>query len=78
MTIEDMLAFAAGTPSKGGSSSDGYYINFYFKDSEGTTRRETLFDGLTSKEADDIVRGMKESQRKLVSILETYEDRLYR
>lgn len=31
--------------------TDSYYINRYFKDTEGTTRRETIYDGLSLDEA---------------------------
>lgn len=77
MTLAELLAFAGGTFSAEGSPKEGYYINFYFKDAEGDTRRETLFDRLTRKEASDIVKGLTEAKRKVTSIIETYEDRLY-
>lgn len=77
MTIAELLAFATGTFSVEGSSAQGYYVNFYFKDAEGDTRRETLFDGLTKKEAGDIVRKFTDARRTVASVIETYEDRLY-
>lgn len=77
MTIHDLLAFAGGTFSVDGGTKEGYYINFYYKDAEGDTRRDTLFDQLTRKEASDIVKGLTEAKRKVTSIIETYEDRLY-
>lgn len=35
-----------------------YYVNCYFDEGEGFTRRDTVLDGLTKKEAERVVKSL--------------------
>lgn len=76
MTMAELIAFGTGAFSIEGSSEEGYGIDFNFRDGD-FNRREPMFYGLSRKEANDIVKTLKEAQRKIISKLETYQDRIY-
>lgn len=78
MTIPDLIEFATGTFLAEGTAENNFYVNHYFRDADRDTRRETMFDGLTRKEANDIVRKLTEAQRAVTSVLDKYQDRIYR
>lgn len=77
MTIKDMIVLATGRFIKEGNARQGYQVNFFSNYDEGDTRLETLFDGLTSKEASDIVRNLTEARRIVTLVLETYEANIH-
>ena len=51
---------------------DGWYVNSYIVDDEGTVRRETLFDNLTRKQASEIVDSLNKAVRDAKKVVKKY------
>lgn len=55
-----------------------WYINHYFPDAEGTTRRSTLFDGLTKPQAKDLEERLNKYAGALHTAMRKYKRYAYK
>jgi len=49
-----------------------YFINQYWNDASGTTRRDTIFDGLSLRQADKIERELNRAAKQVRAIVGKY------